>query len=251
MERSEKISYAETIFDPHVLIGICITLILIFLSLFKLKEKPEYAFGTLFLFIAFFPASGIIIPVAGIMYEHYMYAPIIGLSFTLSIFVNDIFQKYTHTQPHSFFSPLSHPITKPARSSLLCYNRFLLTLCVYILALALIVWVVALGIRTIARNTEWKDPITFYEQTLAHAPTSLHVWNNLGMAYADEKMNEKAIGAYSKAITLDPRNPIPYHNLGNIYEDEKNIEMAKKYWQTAISLNPQFIQPRLKLERYK
>lgn len=42
------------------------------------------------------------------------------------------------------------------------------------------------------------------------------------MAYADKKMNEKA-------IVLDPRNSIPYHNLGNIYENEKNIEMAKKY----------------------
>lgn len=113
------------------------------------------------------------------------------------------------------------------------------------------VWVIFLSGRAILRNTEWKDPITFYEQTIRYAPTSLRVWNNLGMAYADKKMNEKAVGAYSKAIVLDPQNPIPYHNLGNIYEDEKNIEMAKKYWQTAVSLNPQFIQPQLKLQAYK
>ncbi|MEW6617591.1 MAG: tetratricopeptide repeat protein [Patescibacteria group bacterium] len=221
MERSETVSYAETFFDPLVLIGICITLILIFLSLFKLKENPKYAFGTLFLFIAFFPASGIFIPVAGIIYEHYMYAPIIGISIILGLLIADFVKKYG--------------------------EKTIYTLGIIIF----IAWITFLSGRTIMRNAEWRDPITFYEQTTNHVSTSLRVWNNLGMAYADKKMNEKAIVAYSKAIALDPRNPIPYHNLGNIYENEKNIEMAKKYWQTATSLNPQFIQPQLKLQTYR
>jgi len=239
MERSETVSYAETFFDPLVLIGICITLILIFLSIFKLKENPKYAFGTLFLFTTFFPASGIFIPVAGIMYEHYMYAPIIGLSLVLALLISDLLH------PH---------ITSCLRSRPQCnvwnFKNFHCFFSIIVMVV-IIVWVLFLSGRTMLRNTEWKDPITFYEQTISYAPTSVRVWNNLGMAYADKHMNEKAIGAYSRAIALDPQNPIPYHNLGNIYEDEKNIEMAKQYWQTAISLNPQFIQPQLKLEKYK
>ena len=239
MERSETVSYAETFFDPLVLIGICITLILIFLSIFKLKENPKYAFGTLFLFTTFFPASGIFIPVAGIMYEHYMYAPIIGLSLVLALLISDLLH------PH---------ITSCLRSRPQCnvwnFKNFHCFFSIIVMVV-IIVWVLFLSGRTMLRNTEWKDPITFYEQTISYAPTSVRVWNNLGMAYADKHMNEKAIGAYSRAIALDPQNPIPYHNLGNIYEDEKNIEMAKKYWHTAVSLNPQFIQPQLKLEKYK
>ncbi len=221
MERSETVSYAETFFDPSVLMGICITLILIFLSLFKLKENPKYAFGTLFLFVAFFPASGIFIPVAGIMYEHYMYAPIIGISIVFALLISDLLKNL---------------------------KQYWVSVIVMVIV---IVWSLFLSGRTILRNAEWRDPIIFYEQTLAHAPTSLRVWNNLGMAYADKHTNEKAISAYAHAIALDPQNPIPYHNLGNIYEDEKNIEMAKKYWQMAVSLNPQFIQPQLKLLEYK
>ncbi|MFA5870610.1 MAG: tetratricopeptide repeat protein [Candidatus Paceibacterota bacterium] len=219
MERSETISYAQTIFDPSVLIGICITLAFIFLSLFTIERNPKYTFGTLFLFVSFLPASGIIIPVAGIMYEHYMYTPIIGISIILGALFANFSEKFKN-------------------------KKYLV-----IILFTIIVWGIFLSVRTISRNTEWRDPITLYKQTLLHAPTSLRVWNNLGIAYSDK--HEQAIDAYTHAIQLDPQNPIPYHNLGNSYEALGDLKTARKNWQIAVSLNPDFIPPQLKLEKYK
>jgi len=99
---------------------------------------------------------------------------------------------------------------------------------------------VLLSIRTIARNREWRDPITFYNQTLQYAPNSYRIVNNLGMAYADAEDHEKAEKMYERAIALDSTNPVAYHNLGNIYKELGERELAISNFQTAIGLDPEF-----------
>ena len=92
-----------------------------------------------------------------------------------------------------------------------------------------------------ARNAEWRDPITFYNQTLQYAPTSYRVINNLGMAYADAGDNEKAKEMYQRAIALDDSVAVAYHNLGNTYRALEQEYLAIENFKTAIQKDPSFI----------
>ncbi len=218
IERSENISIVTNALNPSVLMGIALTLIATFFAIYKIKEKPIYAFAVLFFAIAIFPASGILVPVAGLMFEHYMYAPIIGVALIIGSLAEEI----------------AHNRTKYVKS---------------IVIVLIAVWIIFLGIRTITRNADWRDPIKFYEQTIKNAPTSMRVWNNLGMAYAEENSFEKAMYAYNKAIELSSKNPIPYYNFGNLYENAGDSENAEILWKKALDIDPKFNPAKIKLLR--
>jgi tetratricopeptide (TPR) repeat protein len=219
MERSENIAVITNILNPAVLTGITLTLIATLFAISKLKEKPIYAFAVLFFAIAIFPASGILVPVAGLMFEHYMYAPIIGLA----LFVGAFLEEMANSQKSSNF------YIKQTGNILL------------------ILWMIFICTRTIMRNAEWRTPIKFYEQTLAHAPTSMRVWNNLGMAYSDSQKFENAVYAYNRAIELSPKNAIPYYNLGNLLENSGDLKSAKILWEKALEIDPDFHPARMRL----
>ncbi len=218
MERTENVAVIASILNIKTLIGICSTLLAAAFAAVRFKKRPEYLFALLFFAIAIFPASGIFIPVAGVIFEHYMYAPIVGFFLFLGIGLYELWHAERFTQWMK--------ITTIGIFS---------------------VWIVAIGIRTIIRNAEWRDPVTFYEQTLLYAPGSLRVWNNLGMAYADRGLHEKALYAYGRAIALNLKNPIPYHNSGNTYEELGDMKTAKKYWEAALRIDPNFVPSRMKI----
>lgn len=218
MERTENVAVVTSLFHIKTLIGICITLIASFFAVIRFKKKPEYSFALLFFAIALFPASGIFVPVAGIIFEHYMYAPIVGFFLFFAAGMDELWN-----------------LEKVARW-------------IKIVGITLLgAWIIAIGARTVIRNEDWKDAITFYEQTLRHAPKSLRVWNNLGMAYAENGSYRDALYAYGRAIALDPENPIPYHNSGNVYEELRDRERAEEYWRMALTADPHFIPSLVKI----
>lgn len=91
----------------------------------------------------------------------------------------------------------------------------------------------------IPRNLQWKTAISFYENICTYNP-SYRVLNNLGMAYSDKGLNQNAFNFYSKAIDLDPKNPVAYHNLGNLYRSVGNNDMAIKLFRKCLALDPNF-----------
>lgn len=220
MERSENIHIATSFLKSGVLLGLFSSLIISGYAILRIFRKPEYIFAVALFAIGIFPASGILVPVAGIIFEHYMYIPIIGVALFVGVAIDEIIKK---ERIHTSIKIVG--------------------------AIIIVVWIAFLGVRTVMRNAEWRNPIVFYEQTLQHAPTSLRVWNNLGMAYADENRHEKALYAYREAIALDPMNPIPYYNSGNTYEILGDIKKAREYWGGALDRNPNFFQARMKLNK--
>jgi len=217
MERSETISVLAFP-SISVFIGVLTLLLPLLISLLRLKEKPGYLLGTLWFYTSVFAISGIAVPLAGLMFEHYMYVPIVGIGIFLGTALCDL------------------------RDSGILKN-WGRNLGVAVL----ICWIGFLGIRTVLRNSEWDNPIRFYTQTLEHAPTSMRTWNNLGMAYADRENYDEARHSYSKAIRLNPRNPIPYYNLGNVYEDMGEESKAIELWNKSLELDPEFFPAKRKL----
>ncbi len=205
MERSVEMATSLNSFP--VIFGGIIFIGLLILALKAFKKVPVLSFGILWFFIGLAPTSNIVVPISGMLYEHWLYLPMIGI-FLIVIWLGlKLAKKYK--------------IQK-------------------LLLIIFIILSIILSIQTINRNSQWKDPITFYNQTLKHSPNSYRVINNLGMAYAEEGRFDKATKTYKRAIEVNSSNPVAYHNLANAYKnlDEKNL--AIKNYKIAIELDPKF-----------
>jgi tetratricopeptide (TPR) repeat protein len=205
MERSINISENIT-FD--VICGLVIISFLLIISILKFKKHPILSFGILWFLISLSIHSNVLVIKSALLYEHWLYIPLFGIFLALFYFL--------------------HQISK----NKIFFQKMLIAF--------YIVFVILLGIRTIIRNNDWKDPITFYTKTLKYAPSSYRVLNNLGMAYAEKGEFIEAKKYYLQAIEVNKKNPIAYHNLANVFQEEKNFEEAEKLYQKAISLDENF-----------
>jgi len=205
MERSINISENIT-FD--VICGLVIISFFLIISILEFKKHPILSFGILWFLISLSIHSNVLVIKSSLLYEHWLYIPLFGIFLALFYFLHQI------SKNKIFFQK--------------------------ILIAFYIVFVILLGIRTIIRNNDWKDPITFYTKTLKYAPSSYRVLNNLGMAYAEKGEFNEAKKYYLQAIEVNKKNPIAYHNLANVFQEEKNFEEAEKLYQKAISLDENF-----------
>ncbi len=203
MERS--VSIATSIISPTVLTGALIFAAMLVLAKISWKKWPEVSFGILWFFAGLLPVSNIIVPINGLLYEHWLYLPMIG--FFLAVFR---------------FSPAGR------------FKKDKLFLCIFIILLSL------LGLRTILRNSDWHDPVRFYTGTLKYSPSSYRIINNLGMTYAERHEDGLAEETYKRAISLDPKSAVSYYNLGNLLKAEGKINEAISYYQDAINADPKF-----------
>lgn len=173
------------------------------------KQKTFYiAFGSLWFFCMLAPVSGII-PVNGLIYEHWLYVPLIGFAIALYGLKNTLIPQKQQTKINAFLQGM--------------------------LPLALLVFIAL----TIRQNYIWGDPIRFYSYTLKFSD-SARLHNNLAMSYADVQDYENAIIEYNKAIESSDFYPQTHHNLANTYLAVGETELAKKEFSTAIRMNPQF-----------
>ena len=194
-------------------------LVLCFLAFKYFRQIPILFFSVFWFVIAFIPTSGIT-PINGIFYEHFLYFPSIGffLLFSYVIFL-------LSTKTPGFIRQLTMIL-------LIAYLSFFC-------------------IRTIIRNGDWHDPITFYASTLQYTETA-RIRNNLAMAYAENGENNKAIDHYKRAIELYDVYPETHYNLGNTYLSLDKIIDAEKEYKKAIEIDPFFPHSYFKLyEIYK
>ena len=205
---ARNMTYVTSITNPAVIMFLLITIGL-FLLINKAKNKILlFSFGWFFLTIL--PASGII-PINSIASEHYLYLPSIGFFFLVASIFIFLWQKLSN------------------RNHRIILSVFCLT--VFSLLIA----------RTIARNNDWHDPITFYTRSLAQSPWHLPMRHNLAMAYGENKQTDLAIKEYKNLIALSDIYPNTHHNLANIYKEQGKYQEAEEEYQKAIALDQNFI----------
>lgn len=98
--------------------------------------------------------------------------------------------------------------------------------------------VVALSIRTIIRNQDWRNEDTLWIATAKTSPSSPNTHNNMGDVYSRRGDFDNAIKEFSWAIDINPRYADAYHNRGSAYQSIGDIESATQDYQTALNINP-------------
>lgn len=102
--------------------------------------------------------------------------------------------------------------------------------------------IIALSVRTIIRNHDWKNQDNLWLAAAKTSPSSPQNHNNLGDLYFRHHQVEKAIEEFQKAIQLNPGYAAAYHNLANAYYSQEKIDKATENYQKAVSINPRLWQ---------
>ena len=85
--------------------------------------------------------------------------------------------------------------------------------------------VIAFGIRSAIRSTDWITPEVFYQRTLAAGGMTARIGVNLAQIYASRGDYEKAAGIYRRVLAMVPEYPIARTNLAQyLYRQGKKAE---------------------------
>ncbi len=171
------------------------------------RRNYYVSFGILWFFIALIPVSGII-PVNALILEHWLYLPSIGFFLIVAMLLFKIHER-------------------------IGYYRSVVSLAVVVLLFILLS-------LTLARNIDWRDPITFYNNILSYGPSTARVHNNLAMAYDDHGNTISAERHYQAAIQMSDRYAETRYNLGLLYARSGQFDAAIEQLEHSIEINPNF-----------
>ncbi len=79
-----------------------------------------------------------------------------------------------------------------------------------------------------------------YLDALDQKPYTADSLCNLGVIYAARGETSKSIGAFTKALSIDPRHLESHFNLANIYFDAGNFDLSIVHYEVALEIDPGF-----------
>lgn len=183
------------------------------------RRSRTIVFALLWFLIFFLPVSNLW-KLNATLAEHWMYFPSIGFIWAGAIIVGDLLGRWPRTAGRS----------------------------AEIGATVVLFFVLLFAGRTILRNFDWRDPITFYSRTIAAGGGTARVHNNHGMALLSEKQDtEGAERAYRAALKIDPEYDIALNNLGLIYLQKREFDKAIPLFQEVIREHPSRVEAYLNL----
>ncbi len=101
--------------------------------------------------------------------------------------------------------------------------------------------VIVLSIRTIKRNTDWKNGLTLYGHDIQYSKNSYELENNYGVELFRNGQIEQAKAHFEKSIELVPDWPFPHNNLGATEESFGNLEKAEQEYKKAIEYSDYYL----------
>lgn len=197
--------------DAEALAAVLILAVLGYGVLRCLRTKPIVAIGGAWFFVALLPVSQII-PHHDMMAEHFLYTPSVGFFLAIAGLLDPL---------------VDHPRAAPA------------------LYAAGAVVLLLLSLRTVWRNTDWRDDLTLWSKTVQVAPQTARARNNLGSAYLRRGEIARAEEELEAAVQIKPDFAIAHGNLGKSALDRDDLERAERELQTAVRLKADEMIPHL------
>ncbi len=203
-----------SLFHWPVWLGVIAVLSILYLVFRFYHKEKIWFFSWSWFFVALAPVSGII-PINAFIYEHWLYAPLIGFA-TFAGFYIDRLLYFLKSKNYSVYYFL--------------FTIFL-TVCFSFFA-----------VQTIRRNILWGNPVRFYEDILKYSPSSVRIMTNLANLYSARGDLVRAEDLFKKAIESEDGSIFaqPYYNLGNLYRDTGRIDEAIEQYKKAIETDPNF-----------
>jgi Flp pilus assembly protein TadD len=179
--------------------------------LILVARRPLAAFGGAWFGLALLPVSQVV-PHHELMAEHFLYIPSVGFCLLIA--------------------GLLDPVLAEPRSARVLHGAAALVLAL-------------LSLRTVMRNSDWRDDLTLWRKTVQTAPQSARARNNLGAAYLRRGELSLAQAELEAATRIKPDFSTAHGNLGKLHLDRGALASAKTALETAITLRPHETIPRL------
>jgi len=102
---------------------------------------------------------------------------------------------------------------------------------------------------------QFRRAVPLLEELSRQEPDNPTVWQNLGAAYlanpvlADEESQLRAIGAFKRAIAINPHAPNVAYNIALVYRDRGDGEQAAHWFAQALEADPDDEDARRNLQR--
>ncbi|MCA9120933.1 MAG: glycosyltransferase family protein [Planctomycetaceae bacterium] len=87
---------------------------------------------------------------------------------------------------------------------------------------------------------DFRNAEHIYRQVLGAASGNANAWCFLGMVCHDQSKFDEAVGAYHKALEIQPNFPIALSNLGNTLKQQGKFEEAEASCREALRLKPDY-----------
>jgi len=195
--------------------SVLLYLILLLLVVLTFKRGILISFGILFYVISIAPFSAFFAPIPGVIADRYLFAPTLGFSFVIVGLIVFLFNN-NWTSKISGISTVS----KNARYLMLFF-------------------MLAYGTLTIARNSDWKDRLTLFQNDIEHVPNSAQAHNLLAYhlnrvaqeqtdPFKRKSMMEDAAAHFKIATEIWPEFMNATYDMGRTEEQLGN-------WNNAIS----------------
>jgi Tfp pilus assembly protein PilF len=192
-----------------VVMAAALLLAALFLLGFRLyRADCRLGFWGLFFWIGLLPVSQIV-PLFLLMYEHYLYMPIIGAAALVgagAVFVRDRLGQQ--------------------RTGIL-YG---------ILAL----WLVALSVTSFQRTAVWRDTLTLFSDASQKSPQAYRVWEVLGEVQHYHGNIAESRRSLERSLALKPDNTDVLWALGKLHTDTGELDKGYAYLQRLLTKNPKY-----------
>jgi Tfp pilus assembly protein PilF len=200
-------------------------------ALMRFRKKDIVSFCILYFFITASLVSNVFILIGTNYGERLMFLPSLGVCLLFAVLLSRLFKtaqvQKVYTNVSEFFSGYSRPI-----------------------GLVLVV-VVLFGVKTMARNTDWKDDFTLYSTDVKKVPDSAHLLfyianhitsdeylATLPDSAARMQSRQEGIDYLTRALTIHPKYADGYQRRGFIYNQIKKPELAEQDYREALVHNP-------------
>ncbi len=209
-----------------IVLGILTTLFCLYKN--RHPDFKIWLFGWGVFFIGLGPISGIT-PINAVIYEHWLYLPMVGFWLIISFYLVKLldYKGSTFLKIQGFQSGIPTPWE----------------LCRTLIIVGLVAYFSFFAYQSVQRNLLWGDPLAFYLDILKYEPDSVRINNNVGNTYYNKKDLENAEKYYRIAASEDDIFAEPHFNLGSILQSRGDIYGAIKEFEKAIEINPNFYYP--------
>lgn len=109
------------------------------------------------------------------------------------------------------------------------------------------VLVVALGVVTVRRNSDYRSAVSIYADTVAKRPGNAFAHNNLGQAQLEAGQTAEAVKHFEQALRLSPGRPMAYNNLAGALAKLGRTEEAVENARAAVKLSPDYAEAHFNL----
>ena len=215
--------------DPFVLVSFVVYAAALIYAIIKVKRKSFLVFGILLFLVTMSIYSNLFALIGSSFAERFLYLPSIGFCMVITAIIMLVF-RVNEQEQYSLVLPVIFKKLK-------------------IPSILLVMIMVLFTIKTISRNSDWKDEYTLFSRDIERSPNSAHMRLYWGSAIRDKAKEEKdpqlnkegmgkALEEFKIAAAIYPLYPDAWQQMGLAYFRLGDNDLAIECYQKALSLNP-------------